>query len=62
MRRITVTLTESEMTVLQQAALRDTRPTRDQARHILRTALLGTVTEMTTPQPSAENAPAIVAQ
>ncbi len=39
MRRITLTLTEHEMTALQQTAVRDTRPTRDQARFILRQAL-----------------------
>lgn len=40
-RRIYVPMSLDEFEALRQQAQRDTRPPRDQARHILRTALLG---------------------
>ena len=39
-KRIYVPLTQDEFEALRQQAQRDTRPTRDQARHIIRQALL----------------------
>lgn len=59
-KRIYVPLTQDEFEALRQQAQRDTRLTRDQARHIIRQALLAgsNATPITTQQPE----PVAVAQ
>ena len=56
--RLTIPLDEHEAQALRDLALRDLRQPKDQARYILRRALLGDHEQATTPAPVLEAQPA----